>query len=294
MHPQFPIYIPSKSRADSRLTMRTLDRLHIDYRVIVEEQQYRDYAAVMPASRLLVLDPAYQDSYDPFDELGQSKPLGPGPARNMAWEHAIAEGHRWHWVMDDNIDGFYWLNNNRKLLAVDAGPFVLMEEFVQRYTNIAMAGPQYTWFVKARQKLPPFITGTRIYSCNLIRNDMPMRWRGRYNEDTDLSLRMLKAGWNTVEFNAVNQQKKMTQTVRGGNTEAFYSVEGTLAKSQMIVAMHPDCARLLWRFGRPHHYVDYRKWLGRALIPDPDAPPPRQWRTRIVARDDNRALSTRE
>ena len=56
-----------------------------------------------------------------------------------------------------------------------------MEDFVLRYKNIAMAGPQYTMFVTDRSAntYPPFTVNTRIYSCNLIRNDVPFRWRGR-------------------------------------------------------------------------------------------------------------------
>jgi hypothetical protein len=140
-------------------------------------------------------------------------------------------------------------------------------------------------FTKCRDKLPPFVTGTRIYSCNLIRNELPMRWRGRYNEDTDLSLRVLKAGWNTVQFNAYTQRKMPTQRIPGGNTEAFYSVEGTLAKSAMLVSLHPDCTRLVWRFGRPHHHVDYSRWRGRALVPDPNADPPRRWDVAVTIVD---------
>lgn len=282
MKAQFPIYIPSKSRWSSRLTMRTLDRLGADYRVIVEEDQFDEYAAVIGEPRLLVLDKAYQDQYDTFDQLGRTKPLGPGPARNMAWADALSRGFPWHWVMDDNIAGFYWRWRNHKVIAADQAPLVAIEDFVLRYANVAMSGPNYFMFTKCRDDLPPFITGTRIYSCNLIRNDVPMRWRGRYNEDTDLSLRMLKAGWNTVQFNAFLQLKMPTQALKGGNTEAFYSVEGTQAKSEMLRAMHPDCTRLVWRFGRPHHYVDYSPWRGRPLIPDPDAKPARRWDTSVV------------
>jgi hypothetical protein len=208
MQPRFPIYIPSKSRWASRLTMKTLDRIGADYRVIVEADQFDQYAAVLPESRLLVLDPAFQDAYDPFDQLGRTKPLGPGPARNQAWADSIERGYAWHWVMDDNIQQFYWLRNNHTIPATDPSLFYLMEDFVLRYRNIAMAGPNYFMFSPCRTHQPPFVTGTRIYSCNLIRNDSDSaHWRGRYNEDTDLSLRMLKAGWNTVQFNAFLQLK---------------------------------------------------------------------------------------
>lgn len=105
---------------------------------------------------------------------------------------------------------------------------------------------------------PAYVLNTRIYSCLLIENTCPFRWRGRYNEDTDLSLRVLKAGLCTLQFNAFLQDKIVTQALKGGNTAEFYAKEGTMNKSQMqmLVNMHPDVTRVVWRFGRWHHYVD--------------------------------------
>jgi hypothetical protein len=160
--------------------------------------------------------------------------------------------------MDDNIRGFWRLEDNRKIRARDATTLRCMEDFCLRYRNVAMAGPNYYMFASRKSKMPPFVMNTRIYSCNLIRNDVPFRWRGRYNEDTDLSLRMLKAGWCTIQFNAFLQWKMPTQLVKGGNTKEFYEKEGTEPKSMMIARMHPDVVRVAWRFGRCHHYAKYR------------------------------------
>lgn len=263
---QFPIYIPSKGRHDSRLTVKTLDGLGVPYRVIVEAHQFDDYARVIPVERLLVLDRKFQDEYETCDDLGDTKSKGPGAARNFAWAHSIAEGHAWHWVMDDNIRGFYRLNRNLKIPVASGVIFRAMEDFCLRYKNIAMAGPNYHFFAKRKQKLPPFVANTRIYSCNLIRNDVPFRWRGRYNEDTDLSLQMLKAGWCTVQFNAFLQGKMQTQALKGGNTADFYAKEGTKAKSLMQVKLHPDVSTFVHKFGRFHHHVDYRPFAANKLV----------------------------
>jgi len=83
---------------------------------------------------------------------------------------------------------------------------------------------------------------------------------------------MLKAGWCTVQFNAFLQYKMPTQTVRGGNLDDFYAKEGTLPKSRMLVQEHPDVATLVWKFGRYHHHVDYRRFRILRLIPKADAP----------------------
>ena len=261
-NPQFPLYIPTKGRADSRLTAKVLEEMNVPFRLVIEDQEYKTYADVIDKSKLLVLDKKYQDEYDTCDDLGSTKSKGPGAARNFIWDHSISEGYKWHWVMDDNIKLFRRWNKNKRYKCYDGTPFKVMEDFVLRYENIAMAGHNYSFFVidKWGHNYGAFTVNTRIYSCNLIRNDVPFRWRGRYNEDTDLSLQMLKAGWCTVQFNAFLQEKTNTQVLKGGNTEAFYAKEGTIPKSQMQVRLHPDVSKLVWRYGRWHHHVNYNKF----------------------------------
>lgn len=257
MNPQFPIYIPSKGRAESRITMRYLEGMKVPYHVIVEEQEYPVYASVITPARLLVLPKSYQEVYETCDHLGDTRGIGSGPARNFAWDHAQAAGAAFHWVIDDNIRGWYRLRHNTKFKVADGTIFRAMEDFCLRYTNVAMAGPNYEMFVPRKIKVPPYITNTRIYSCNLIRTDAPFRWRSRMNEDTDLSLRMLKEGWVTVLFNAFLAKKIATMRMAGGNTDAFYAQGGTAVKAQVLVDLHPDVARVVHKFQRWHHYVDY-------------------------------------
>ncbi len=266
VNPRFPLYIVSKGRADSRLTAKSLEAMGVPYSIVIEEQDYDDYAAVIDPKKIVLMDLSYKEKYDCFDDLGLTKSTGPGPARNFVWDHSIKRGFDWHWVMDDNINGFYRLNKNLKVPVGSGGCFRAMEDFCLRYTNVAMAGPNYHMFAPRKTIQPPFKANTRIYSCNLIRNDTPFRWRGRYNEDTDLSLRMLKEGWCTILFNAFLQYKVTTQVLGGGNTAEFYAEEGTHPKSEMQVRMHPDVSKMAWRFGRVHHYVDYSPFKKNKLI----------------------------
>jgi hypothetical protein len=198
-------------------------------------------------------------------ELTPEQSRGSGPARNFAWDHAAAHGHEWHWTVDDNIRCFYRLLNNRMRRVGNGGIFRAMEDFVDRYDNVSMAGPNYLQYADKRsERVPPFQTNTRIYSCNLIRTSGPFRWRGRYNEDTILSLDMLKSGWATVLFNAFLQDKTTTLVMSGGNTDEIYK-GGTLEKSQMLVNEHPDVSRVAWKFNRWHHEVDYARYRSTRL-----------------------------
>ena len=204
----------------------------------------------------------------PFSNHGD----GPGRARNWCWDHSINIGAEYHWVLDDNISDFYRLHNQVRIRVESGVIFRAAEDFVERYENVPISGFQYRFFIAPNQKYPPFVANTRIYSTLLIRNDCKHRWRGRYNEDTDICLRVLKDGDCTVQFNAFMQGKSATQTVKGGNTEEFYHAEntdnehfkktgyntdGTINKSKMLADLHPDVARVAWKYGRWHHYVDY-------------------------------------
>jgi hypothetical protein len=80
---------------------------------------------------------------------------------------------------------------------------------------------------------------------------------------------MLKDGWCTVQFNTLLQDKMPTQTVKGGNTADFYAREGTMPKSAMLAEMHPDVSRVVWKFHRWHHYVDYNPFKKNKLIMKP-------------------------
>lgn len=283
---QYPVYIPTKGRSQFMVTSKVLTALGVSHFLVVEPHQIDDYRKAVEAMSLsatvLELDLGYKAAYEVCDGLGLTKSTGPGPARNFAWDHSIAAGHKWHGVIDDNIKWFYRLNRNLKVPVSDGTIFRCMEDFCLRYTNVAMGGPNYFMFASRKSKMPPFVMNTRIYSCNLIRNDVPYRWRGRYNEDTILSLDMLKAGWCTVQFNAFLQEKMETQKLPGGNTDEFYLVEGqkkagskyadtgTVAKSQMLCNVHPDVAKMVWRFKRWHHHVDYRPFKPNRFLRRPD------------------------
>lgn len=261
---KYPIYIVSKGRWDRRLTAESLDRMNLSYYMVVEGSEYDKYKPFI--KNLLVLPQKYLDNYDTCDNLGSTKSKGPGAARNFCWDHSILNGFERHWVLDDNIWRFYRLNKNKKIRVESSGIFRASEDFVDRYENIAIAGFDYSFFCNERGEKYPYCLNTRIYSCLLIKNNINYRWRARYNEDTDLSLRVLKDGLCTLQFNAFMQRKAETQTIQGGNTKEFYSNEGTTNKTKMLVDLHPDVTRMTTKFGRCHHTVNYRPFSKNKLI----------------------------
>jgi hypothetical protein len=252
MLPNYPIYIVSKGRWKTRLTSKALEKMNVPYKIVIESQEYDDYANVINPNKILVL---------PFSNLG----LGSTPARNWIWDHAISTGAKKHWILDDNIQNFHRLNRNLKPVVETGAIFKIAEDFVDRYANVPIAGFNYYSFCKTTDKVPPYILNTRIYSTILIDNSFKHRWRAKYNEDTDLSLMALKDGYCTIQFNAFLAGKVTTQRMKGGNTDELYK-DGTLEKSQCLVDLHPDVAKVVWKFNRWHHHVDYSRFKQNKLI----------------------------
>ena len=125
-------------------------------------------------------------------------------------------------------------------------------------------------FAPRKKVVPPYYLNTRVYSCILLRNDLSYRWRGRYNEDTDLSLRILKDGLCTILFNAFLAGKSQTMTQKGGNSDELYQDDGRLKMAESLVEQHPDIARVSWKWGRTQHHVDYSKFKRNKLLRKPN------------------------
>ena len=260
MNPKYPIYIISKGRHKSRLTSKALEEMNVPYRIVVEPKEYDLYASVIDSSKILTLP-------GNFSEQG----LGGVPARNWVWEHSISEGHERHWILDDNIRAFRRYNNDIKYIVTSGTIFKCSDDFVDRYENIALSGFQYSSFMAYNRQKRPFIINTRIYSCILIKNDINYRWRGKYNEDSDLSIRVLKDGLCTILFNAFLQDKQSTMTMKGGNTDTIYNTgDNRMEFAKSLEEQHPDCVKVIWRFNRWHHSINFNPFKSNKLIKKKD------------------------
>jgi hypothetical protein len=258
--PRYPIYIPSRGRAESRFTSRALEAIHVPYHMVVEPAQYEEYAAVIDPEKILVL---------PWNTDG----TGLVKARNWIWDHATASGAERHWQLDDNIRWFARLHKNKKTRVADGICFCVVEDFVDRYQNVPQAGMQYEMFAPALEGASPFRANTRVYSNHLLINDGQWRFRGVYNDDTDLSLRILKAGYCTILVQAFLIKKITTMKVKGGNTPIYQAgigrdekpFDGRLEMAKSLVEQHPDVVRIVRKWGRWQHQVDYRPFKNNQL-----------------------------
>jgi hypothetical protein len=153
-----------------------------------------------------------------------------------------------------------WINGKRQRID-DILPAL---RYVENYTdknNIDIAGFEEPNFVVQVPK-KPFKQNCHVYSAMLIKNDLPYRWRLKYNEDVDLCLQVLHNKGITASCiyymaNKVSTADKM----KGGNQTELYQgnkAEKNLLKAKMLQAVWPQYAKTVIRFNRHHHLINWK------------------------------------
>jgi len=273
--PKYPIYVITKGRWEKTLTIDTLESMNIDFRICVEPSEYDNYSANpnIDSSKLIKLPENFSE-----------KKQGGIPVRNFVWQHSIDRGFDKHWIIDDNIKGFFRWNQNVQKEVKDGVFFRIMEDFSDRYENVGLTSCQYASFVPAIDRgRGAYIPNTRTYSCILINTKLldvrlDERWRGRYNEDTDLTLRVLSTGdLCTINFNSLLSGKQTTGSMKGGNTDTIYELgkdntndkwSGLQKKFDELKENWGDIVTFTnnrHKDGRPHHHIAYTKLFKQPL-----------------------------
>src|SRR6476620_1070190 len=170
--PKYPIYIPSKNRADVCYTAKFFLRDRVDFKIVVEPSQKEAYQKIFGESQLLIL---------PEDNM---KLLG---SRLWIRDHSIKNGFARHWQFDDNISETRRLHKGQRIQCDAHAAIRLIEDFTERYENIGLSGFNYCMFVPGYAQ-KPIVFNCHVYSATLINNQMPYKWRLIYNDDTDLCL----------------------------------------------------------------------------------------------------------
>jgi len=243
----YPVYIISKGRHQKTLTADIFEESGIDYLIAVEPQEAELYIKKLGKPRVLVL---------PFSNLG----LGSYPARNFCWEHAKGFGYKYHWLFDDNILHFRkWINRKRQ--KVNSLPALLYVENHAKNCNADILGfEEYNFGTLPPKK--PFKDNCHVYSAMLIKNELPYRWRLKYNEDVDLCLQVLHNGGSTESCLYYLANKVATSAkMEGGNQTELYKGNApvkNLLKAKMLEAVWPQYAKTVIRFNRHHHLIDWK------------------------------------
>lgn len=242
--PRYPVYVPTRGRYATPLTIRFMLRDHVDFRAVIQADEYDEYLNVVGHhERLLVLPPGIPNLLE---------------TRKWIRAHATAEGHARHWQFDDNIGGIRRFYQGRRIPCETGPAIAAVEDFTDRYENIGVSGFNYQMF--GVPGAPAYVPNVHVYSASLINHAMPATWRLVYNDDTDICLQALASGWATLLVNVFLVDKKTTMTMKGGNTDALYQGDGRMQMARALEREWPGIVKVKRKFGRVQHSVDWSKF----------------------------------
>lgn len=265
--PRYPIYIVSKGRYKHNIfkngTCQALEKMKVSYRLCLMTDEVEEYKKTLcHFNSEFALEPISID-----DNNG----LGGTPQRNKCWEHAKSLGYTCHWVLDDNIDGWYWYHR-RTQTRIDSGiVFRNLEDVVDNIQEpIALSAHSYKNRTPCTTMRTPIIRNGKTFSSILVNHTLldkhDIRWRLKYNEDIDLGLQALQAGLNTFGYEVFLADKKTTKDNKeGGNKEIYenYSHAGFQKKLDVLMETWSHVDGLVkatnnkHKDGRPHHNVNW-------------------------------------
>ncbi len=254
---KYPIYIVSKGRWENPFTAKSFKKEKIPFKVAVEPEEYDNYCKSLGEEHVARL---------PFSNLG----VGSFPARNWCWENSRELGFDKHFLFDDNIRGFSRLNDGKRKYCEALPALITLQNFHDRYENLAISGYNYSYFV-TKETMRPMVVNTHVYSGMLIQNEIEPRWRLKYNEDVDLCLQVLDSKrWCTVLLNAYLINKISTVVkLKGGNQDELYKGNNhykKILKARSLEKCWPQYAKTVMRFNRPHHSVSWKKFFHQPLV----------------------------
>ena len=250
---KYTIYIPSKGRPTNNKTAKLLKNLN--YKIVVEPQDYDDYNKVYPVENLIKLD---------FNDRGLAY------VRNYINQYSRQLGELYHWQLDDDINCFKFRKKNytnnettEPLLAIS-----IVEHCVDMFTNVAISGIGSNAF--AFSKRYPVQKNRLAYQCMLINNLIENEWKMGGVEDWYYTFDVLEQGYCTLAFHHIMTQTSSTMQSPGGSTGIHFAgdkrkllYEQFIKRwpNRFILKEYPDSVKQ-WRLQHTRKFFnDYKQHL---------------------------------
>jgi hypothetical protein len=259
--PKYPLYVVSFGRYNyCHYTVSNLELMNLKYWICIQEREKDGYMNMIKKNNFVNCLGLV---------LSQNTTEGSYRQRNKCIEHAIESNYTKCWILDDNIRGWYYRNEEINHKITNGFAFKVLENFMENIAEpIMIMCHNYLYDIRSNQFIKPFTVNHKNYSSLLLdlklMNKYKIRFRLKYNEDVDLTLQALQNKLYTVGLNYILADKSPTKSCKGGNTDSIYKGDKFLDKfmglynawantpfEQFIhkIVKHKD--------KRQHHYVQY-------------------------------------
>lgn len=270
------IYIISKGRPQC-VTAQTLTRIKYPgkwYIVVGNNDLELESYKKRWGDRIIVFD-WYKEvkNTDLMDNFGYDKKAsGASPVRNAARKISKENGELRHWQFDDDYLDFSrynpYLNKNETIKdgRILFSSMYRIADFANdaKLNNIGFALATIEGNPQRRHKWGP-----RVYNAHNLPSDddLFVEWKGRMNDDTINAVNVWRTGGVEMMVKFLQLRMEPTQKSEGGLTD-LYKEDGTVRKTAYLLLACPAFSKLVIRFGRFHHNVNWRGKLVPKIISD--------------------------
>jgi len=218
----FPIYIPSKGRAE--LKGGTIDTLGgLPFKIVCEPQEYSAYYDRVGPARVIRLPKNNQ---------------GLAFSRQFIKQYSTDCGDEYHWQMDDDIRSFLFRKKGGHEILPAQEALKQVEQEVLRYNNIGQAGMnQNSWPPNCDR--PIVVNGLPVQSF-LVNNSVKAEFRLRRLNDMDFTMQILREGWCSLMFDLLRTNCPPIGTNAGGLHDVYQKKEILLESMRQIVKDNPS------------------------------------------------------
>jgi len=230
LKPHYSFYIPSKGRAGKSSTVELLRYEGLDFRIAVEPQDWESYCEAYGEEFLLKLD---RNNGNLFY------------ARNFIKQYSIEQSEPFHWQLDDDMRTFKRRKGNKNIKISARLLFGEVEELVDNYQNIGLAGPSHSIFAFAKRKM--YSVNRQVSGCFLINNAIDIWYRPNLPEDTDYSMQVLTSEggkWCTILFNRLLFDTPPAAQFAGGLTEIGWKGKQRQIAAANLMQTWPGCFKI--------------------------------------------------
>lgn len=262
------IYIISKGRPEC-ITAQTLTKLNYpgEWYIVCgnNDETIPQYIRNWGENKVLIFDWYNEiEDTDTLDNFGfDNMPSGASPVRNATIRISKERGEKRHWQFDDDYRAFWLTDADLKhKRRIDNGELLCW--WMCRIAKFADSChlPNCGFALGTIESAPENAVnmGTRVFNAhNMSSEGLTTRWRSRLNDDLINAIETHRLGQKT-EFSFLFLCLVMppSQQEQGGLSD-IYRAEGTVRKSAYPILLAPNAARLIIKFGRYHHKVDWSK-----------------------------------
>lgn len=246
----YNIFVPSKNRVKGSTTIKLLLNSNLNFHVVVEPQDHKEYLKAYPKAKFLTL---------PLNNQGISY------VRNSILNYARENNIMWYWQLDDDITGFFEVVNKRCKKVSIQEALSKAEEIVKELkdSKIAQFSLEYQQIAWAQQKDYVYNGYCDVVNCVNSLLSEPLKYDSYFNgkEDREFTIRLLLNNKNTLRITKYAFACPKNGSNPGGLSEIFYdNREKELAISNKLITRYPHlCSLNVKKDGRPDVKINWAR-----------------------------------